>query len=116
MKHKQTSPDYSNIDAEDKAIEKYRCGEFEKLFLFPIEFGGQDIPQNVVFVPVGFAKIKSNIEHNIIVPLVRDGMITKYVVTPVYQGRSFVPIAIDIDASEPGEFKTRINIWGEGLE
>ena len=34
---------------------------------------------------------------------------------PEYQGNSFIPIAIKIVASNPGEFSTTINIWGEAL-
>jgi hypothetical protein len=35
--------------------------------------------------------------------------------SPEYQGKSFIPIAIKIVASDPGEFSTTINIWGEAL-
>jgi hypothetical protein len=31
------------------------------------------------------------------------------------QGRSFIPIVINIVASDPGEFRTTINIWGDAL-
>ena len=48
-------------------------------------------------------------------PLVADSKVTSYEATPEYQGKSFVPIAIKIVASDPGSFTTAINIWGKAL-
>jgi hypothetical protein len=53
--------------------------------------------------------------QQVIAPLVADGKITKYQATPEYQGKSFIPIAVKIVASEPGRFETTLNIWGEAL-
>jgi len=108
-------PDFSGIDSLAKAEELLRRGELEKLFLMPLDFGGQDIPQNVLFVTIGVAAIKSGIDNNVIGPLVAEGKFTQYTATPEYQGRSFIPIAIKISASNPGEFSTTISIWGESL-
>lgn len=83
--------------------------------MLPLELGGQDIPQNFVFVPLGFTKIKSNMDMNIIFPMAQEGKITEYTATPQYQGRSFIPIAIDVVASNPGKFHSRIKIWGDAL-
>lgn len=110
-----TGPDFSAIDSQAKAEELFRRGELEKLFLMPLEFGGQDIPLNTLYVPVGVADIKAGIDNNVIGPLAAEGKITKYTATPEYQGRSFIPIAIKIVASDPGAFSTSINIWGEAL-
>ena len=81
----------------------------------PLEFGGEDIPVNTLYVPVGLADVKAGIDNNIIGPLAAEGKITKYTATPEYQGKNFIPIAIKIVASDPGEFVTTINIWGEAL-
>ncbi|MCU1347145.1 MAG: hypothetical protein JWO56_175, partial [Acidobacteria bacterium] len=35
--------------------------------------------------------------------------------TPQYQGKSFIPVAIVITASDPGDFSSTIDIWGDGL-
>ena len=94
-------PDFSKIDSQAKAEELFRRGELEKLFLMPLEFGGQDIPVNTLYVPVGVADLKAGIDNNVIGPLAAEGKITKYTATPEYQGKSFIPIAI--------------NIWGEAL-
>ena len=108
-------PDFSEIDSQAKAEDLFRRGELEKLFLMPLEFGGQDIPVNTLYVPVGVADIKAGIDNNVIGPLAAEGKISKYTATPEYQGKSFIPIAIKIVASDPGEFTTTINIWGEAL-
>jgi len=115
MNKSSKGPDFSKIDSQKKAIKLVSKGELEKCFLLPIEIGGQDIPQNYVFVPIGFSKIKSDIDNNIVAPLAKEGKITEYSATPIYQGKSFIPIAIDVFASNPGEFNSRINIWGEAI-
>ncbi|WP_020467828.1 hypothetical protein [Zavarzinella formosa] len=110
-----TGPDFSAVDSQAKAMELYERGDLEKLFLMPLEFGGTDNPLNTLYVPVGVADIKAGIDNNVIGPLAAGGKITKYTASPEYQGKSFIPIAIQIVASDPGEFSTTINIWGEAL-
>jgi hypothetical protein len=111
-----SGPDFSGIDSRAKAEELFRRGELEKLFMMPLEFGGEDNPLNTLFVPVGVADIKWDIDNNVIKPLAGEGKITKYTATPEYQGKSFIPIAIKVVASDPGDFTTTINIWGEALK
>jgi len=108
-------PDFSAIDSRAKAEELFRRGDLEKLYLMPLEFGGADIPENTLYVPVGIAGIKAGIDNNIVAPLVEEGKITSYTATPEYQGKSFIPIAIRIVASDPGQFSSTINVWGEAL-
>jgi hypothetical protein len=108
-------PDFSEIDSQAKAEAMFRRGDLEKLILMPLEFGGQDIPVHTLYVPVGVAGIKAGIDNNVIGPLAAEGKITKYTAMPEYQGKSFIPIAIKIVASDPDEFSTTINIWGEAL-
>jgi hypothetical protein len=111
----QNGPDFSQIDSQAKVDELFKNGELEKLYLMPIEFGGEDIAVNVVYVPIGITEIKAGIDNNIIGPLAEDGKISKYTAKPEYQGKSFVPIAIEIIASEPGNFASTISIWGDAL-
>jgi hypothetical protein len=85
------------------------------MFLLPQEFGGTDDPRNIVYVPRGFVTVKSDIDANIIKPLVAEGKVTEYQATPEYQGKSFIPIAIKIVASNPGSFNSTINIWSKAL-
>ena len=55
-------PDFSAIDSQAKADKAVRRGELEKLLLMPPEFGGEEIPPNTVYVPVGVAAIKQGID------------------------------------------------------
>jgi len=108
-------PDFSDTDSKAKAEAQLQRGELEKLWLLPADFGGTDDPRNIVYVPVTFVAVKTDIDTNIIKPLVAAGKITEYRATPEYKGKSFVPIAIKIVASNPGSFITDINIWGKAL-
>ena len=108
-------PDFSDTDSRAKAEARVQRGELEKLWLLPEEFGGTDDPRNVVYVPIGFVAAKARIDTNFIKPLVADGKITEYRATPEYQGKSFVPIAIRVVASNPRCFVSDINIWGKAL-
>jgi hypothetical protein len=111
-----TGADFGHVTSRERAEELLRRGQLERLFLLPPQFGGEDVPENVVYVPVGIADAKSRIDDNIIGPLVSQGTIRRYRATPRYQGDSFVPCAIHIKASDPGEFSSEIAIWGDGLE
>ena len=108
-------PDFSGIDSQAKAEDLFRRGDLEKLYLMPLEFGGEDIPLNVLYVPIGVADIKSGIDNNIIGPLAAEGTVTEYKAEPEYQGTSFIPIAVKVTAWNPGQFTTTINIWGDAL-
>ena len=112
---KPEGPDFSGIDSKAKAEELFRKGDFEKLYLFPLEMGGEEIDLNMLYVPIGVAGIKSGIDNNVIGPLAAEGKITQYKAEPEYQGNSFIPIAIKITAWNSGQFTTTINIWGEAL-
>jgi hypothetical protein len=109
-------PDFSTVDSLEKAEQLAARGELEKLYLLPLSFGGQDVPPNVVYVPLGMASVKQGVDENVIRPLVADGTLTRYTATPEYSGNSFIPIAITIVASEPGSFTTTLNLWGEALD
>ena len=78
-------PDFSDIDSLEKAIELFRRGDLEKLFLLPLDFGGEDNAVNTLYVPLGVAEIKEGIDNNVIGPLAAEGKVTKYTATPEYQ-------------------------------
>jgi hypothetical protein len=114
-KPKPTGPDFSDIDSPKKAEAAFRRGDLEKLFLMPLAFGGEDVPENTVYVPVGLAEVKAGIDTNVIGRLVSEGKVSRYSADVEYQGESMIPIAVKITAWDPGEFTTTINIWGDAL-
>lgn len=109
-------PDFSHVDSLEKALALVEAGELEVLYLMPPEFGGPEDPRNIVYVPVGIAEIKYSTDMNIIAPLVESGNVQHYAAAPEYRGRSFIPMAIKIEATDPGRFESEINIWGEALD
>jgi hypothetical protein len=111
----QQGPDFSPIDSRAKAEELLRKGQLEKLLLLPLEFGGEDVAENAVYVHVGLAGAKAGIDRNIIGPLILQEKVTQYSAVPKYQGNSLIPISIEIRVWDPQEFATSIQIWGKGL-
>lgn len=109
-------PDFSGIDSREKAAALFKSGQLQKLLLLPPEFGGQDVPPNVVFVPTFAAELKVRTDQNVVFPLAHDGKVTRYSATPEYEGKSFVPCAINIVASEPGSFTFKVAIWGTAID
>ena len=116
-KAKSTSagPDFSHVTSKEKAQELFQRGELKKLFLMPLEFGGADAEINVMYVPAFAVQMKARVDTNIIKPLIEQGKVKHYSATPEYQGISFIPCAIKIEASDPADFSTVINIWGNAL-
>ena len=109
-------PGFSHVESRTKAQRLCRGGTLERVFLMPLEFGGRDIPQNVVYVPAGIAGLKNRIDTKIIGALAADGSISRYSAAPEYRGESVVPTSIRIRAWDPREFNTQIKIWGEAIE
>ncbi|HEY0686006.1 MAG TPA: hypothetical protein VGD45_26930 [Steroidobacter sp.] len=109
-------PDFRSVDSPEKAQALARSGELQKMLLLPAEFGGEDVPPNWVLVPSWVAEKKAETDQNIVFPLAAEGKISSYRATPQYQGKSFVPNAITIEASDPESFSVTIAIWGDALE
>jgi hypothetical protein len=111
-----TGPDYRHVDSREKAEELYRRGELQKLLLLPTEFGGQDIPPNIVYVPAMAVELKARIDLNTIGPLAEKGQVSRYTATPEYEGKSAIPSLIRISATDPGHFEGTIAIWGKPVQ
>lgn len=93
-------PDFSAVDSLEKAQALVNDGKLERLYLFPLEFSGKDIPQNVLYVPIGIAAVKGRID-SMVQDLVNQGQVSSYAATPEYKGNSFVPSKIKITALHP---------------
>jgi hypothetical protein len=109
----ETGLDFSHVDSKEKAIALFEKRKLFKILLFPVEFGGQDIPQNVVYVPAGIPEIKDQITGTLI-RFVQDGLIDNLKVEPEYKGNSFVPSKINMFTSHSGklgQFNPTIEIW-----
>ena len=108
-------PDFSAVDSRAKAEDLWRRGDLHKLLLMPPEFGGEDVPPNVVYVPAFVVELKHHLDTNTIGQLVKQQKVRRYSAEPQYEGTSFVPCAIKITASDPAHFTTVLRIWGNAL-
>lgn len=86
-------PDFSPVTSVQQAEDLVRRSDIEPLLLLPSEFGGLEVPENVVYVPAGISALKERID----------------------QGDSFIPIAIRIEASDPGGVLHRDQHRGDAL-
>ncbi len=111
-----TGPDFSKVDSAAKAAALAERGELVPLQLLPAMFGGEAIAVNIVYVPEFVVDIKRGIDENTVAPLGQDGKITRYAASPKYQGRSVVPISIQVRAHDPADFQAEIRIWGDALQ
>jgi hypothetical protein len=110
---KAAGPDFSEVDSLAKAQQLYRDGKLEKLYLFPLDLGGEDISQNIVYVPVGIGQFKAQLDGTVR-KMVEAGSVSKYSATPEYKGKSFIPSKIVIRAwhpEKPGSFNPTIEVW-----
>jgi hypothetical protein len=105
--------DFSTVGSKEKAVQLANQGQLVKVLLFPAEFGGKDVPHNVVYVPPAITAVKDQIT-GMLIGLVKDGTINQLEVLPEYKGESFVPAKICIKAwhmDKPGRFEHAIEIW-----
>jgi hypothetical protein len=88
-------------------------GKLERVYLFPLDMGGQDIEVNAVYLPIGFNEMKKKVDATVL-RMAQDGLISNLKVVPEYKGNSFVPSRLVIKAShpdKPGRLDTTIDVW-----
>jgi hypothetical protein len=105
--------DFSGFDSLNKVHTAFAAGMLEKLHLLPIEYGGKDIAENTVYVPLGVGVAKRQIDETV-AKLFRTGAVTKYSARPEYSGSSFVPKRIVVKAwhtEKDAAFEPVIEIW-----
>lgn len=106
-------PDYSAVDSKEKAQALAREGKLQKIYLFPLELGGQDVEANAVYVPPEIAEMKRKLDGTV-ARMAQEGSVSKLTVEPEYKGRSFVPSKIKMHAShssKPGVFEPTLQVW-----
>ncbi len=106
----ENGPDFSGIDSNEKAIALFEKGELSKIYLMPLEFGGEDIDVNTLYVPE-FVQVFKKQFDKIVEDLLIDGKRLSYSAEPEYKGKSFVPSKLTIVVTGDSEFTETINIW-----
>lgn len=107
-------PDFSDVDTREKAQRLAAQGRLEPMLLFPACFGGELIPENTMYVPVGLGDVR-DVTDRVIAQGVEAGRFNNYVARPRYVGRSVIPVSISIEATGTQTFGGVFRIWGEGL-
>lgn len=101
---------FKEINSRGKAEKLLKKGVLGKLYLFPLQFGGDDAPQNIVYVPQVTIELKARYDE-MVFKLLNEGRVNHYSASPTYKGKSLIPSAIKIVASGESELKEVIHIW-----
>jgi hypothetical protein len=103
-------PDYSHIDSNEKAQQLYAKKELVKLHLMPLDWGGQDIAMNIIYVPE-FALEQKSVIDGMIEEFLVAGLNIHYSCSPEYKGNSFIPSRVVINYSGDRQNTHTIEIW-----
>lgn len=106
----QVVADYSTIDSNEKAHNLFAKKELVKLFLIPLEFGGQDTAMNILFVPASANNKKINFDAKI-EKMLQEGVKLGYSANPEYKDSSFIPSQIVINVNGDKTITETIDIW-----
>ena len=105
--------DFGDVRSRERAEQLAAEGRLARILLFPAEFGGEDVPANVTFVPPAILPIREELIGTL-TRFIEEGLIDRMTVSPEYRGDSFVPARLRFDAthsSRPGSFHPVIEIW-----
>jgi hypothetical protein len=106
----QTNPDYSHIDSQEKAQQLCTQKELVKLHLMPLDWGGEDVALNTIYVPEFVLEQKSRVD-GMIEEMLEAGHNLQYSASPEYKGNSFVASRLHIKVSGDREMEATIEIW-----
>ena len=102
--------DYSEIDSSKKAFKLFKKGKLSKIYLMPLEFGGDEKSVNIMYVPEFVKVFKKKVDKKV-EGLLIDGEKLSYSAEPEYKGKSFVPSKLKIIVTGDSEFIETIDIW-----
>ncbi len=113
VKGNAVKPDFSQVKSRAAAQALADKGELVRILVFPAELGGQDVPENVVYITPEAAQARE-----LIVGTLRrfadDGLIDNLTVKPQYKGDSVVPSRLVMNATsskKAGGFNPTIEVW-----
>jgi hypothetical protein len=106
----QTYPDYSHIDSNEKAQQLCAQKELVKLHLMPLDWGGEDVALNTIYVPEFVLEQKARLD-GVIEELLEAGHNLSYAASPEYKGNSFIASKLIIKVSGDRQMEATIEIW-----
>lgn len=106
---------FAAIDSLGKAHLMMDKGMLEALYLKAVCFGGQETPENRVYVPIGIGRLKEKHDEEV-KKLFEEKPELIYACIPKYRGASRVPYELNIRVTmpEPGKeelYNETIQIW-----
>jgi len=105
-----SGPDFPGTDSLEKAQQLYEQNVLAKLYLMPLEFGGQDAPHNTLYVPPVVRELKARFDTTVEELLEQDKKLS-YSAEPEYKGRSFIPSKLHLSVRGDAELSQSIDIW-----
>ena len=108
-------PDYSDITTVEAAREAARTGKLRAVFQTPVMCGGQETPENVLYVPAAAAELKERADDSVVAAAQR-GTVCGYECLPAYEGTSIVPVSLRIigtDAEGDSQVSHELTLWGK---
>lgn len=104
------APDYSRIDSHEKAQQLYAQKALVKLHLMPLDWGGEDVAMNIIYVPEFVLEEKARIDGTI-EELLAAGHNLSYSASPEYKGSSIIASKLVIQVSGDRQMEAAIDIW-----
>ncbi|GKX66415.1 hypothetical protein [Inconstantimicrobium mannanitabidum] len=104
--------DFSEIDSNEKAQKLYKKNILAPLYLMPLRFNGEAIPQNTLYVPPVVVMLKDRYDDMVENLLVQE-KVNGYECKPQYRGNSFIPCSLTVIAKKDGQevFTETIEVW-----
>ena len=101
---------FSSIKTHEMALELYQKNILVLLYIVPLKFGGEDESNNILYVPQEIVNLKQRYD-DVAEKLLLKGNGARYICTPEYKNKSFVPSALHIMVTGKTRFTQTIKIW-----
>ena len=110
--HKKNTDEmnFSSIKTHEMALELYQKNILVLLYIVPLKFGGEDESNNILYVPQEIVNLKQRYD-DVAEKLLLKGNGARYICTPEYKNKSFVPSALHIIVTGKTRFTQTIKIW-----
>ena len=96
------------VEAQNELNDLLKQKKVQKILLLPEIFGGQDIPQNVTYVPLKCVSIIKKIEKKVEKYVLKNDVSVKYSVKPHFDDSiklSYIPVKLEILVSDDKNYE-----------
>ncbi len=110
QKKEKSGLDFSHIKTQEEAKALCEQNVLVPLYMIPLAFGGEDSCNNILYVPAQTVQWKNRCDA-VAEKMLQKEPSLRYVCTPEYKQKSFVPSALHIHVSGKTRFSQKIQIW-----